>query len=72
MTVGKSGFWGEAACPSGAISGEVYDQIKKGIPMGRWGGPEDIGHAVLFLVSEYGSYITGQCMIIDGSLTVAP
>ena len=56
----------------GAISREVYEQIKKGIPMGRWGRPEDIGHAVLFLVSEYGSYITGQCIVIDGGLTIAP
>jgi NAD(P)-dependent dehydrogenase (short-subunit alcohol dehydrogenase family) len=46
--------------------------MKTGIPLGRWGTPEDIANAVLFLASEYGSYITGQCIVIDGGLTITP
>src|SRR5262245_1813989 len=36
------------------------------IPLGRLATPEDIGHAVLFLVSDYASFITGTSLIVDG------
>jgi len=80
LEVAKHGITVNSICPgaietpgaAGAISKDVYEQIKSGIPLGRWGKPEDIGHAVLFLASEYGSYITGQCIVIDGGLTIAP
>jgi len=57
---------------TGQISKELYEQKKNSIPLGRWGKPEDIANTVVFLVSEYSSYITGQCIIIDGGLTIAP
>ena len=36
------------------------------IPLGRLATPEDIGHAVLFLASDYASFITGTSLIVDG------
>lgn len=36
------------------------------IPMGRFGTPEDISHAVLFLASDEASFITGQTLVVDG------
>lgn len=36
------------------------------IPMGRFGDPEEISRAILFLASRYNTYITGQNIIIDG------
>ncbi|MCS7190620.1 MAG: 3-oxoacyl-[acyl-carrier-protein] reductase [Fimbriimonadales bacterium] len=40
------------------------------IPLGRFGTPEEIAYGVLFLCSEFASYITGQVFVIDGGLTV--
>lgn len=38
------------------------------IPLGRYGTPEDIGNAVVFLASEKAAYITGVSLAIDGGL----
>ena len=36
------------------------------IPLGRYGQPEDIGNAVLYLASPAGDYLTGEVIFIDG------
>jgi NAD(P)-dependent dehydrogenase (short-subunit alcohol dehydrogenase family) len=36
------------------------------IPLGRFGQPEDIGNAVLYLASPAGDYLTGEVIFIDG------
>ena len=43
-----------------------YAEILGRIPMGRWGDPEELGGAVLYLVSDASSYVTGQTFVIDG------
>lgn len=40
-------------------------------PLGRLGKPSDVAAAVLFLSSAQASWITGQCLPIDGGFTVA-
>ena len=40
--------------------------MKEAIPLGRLGTPEDIGYAMLFLVSDEAEWITGQTLIVDG------
>lgn len=45
---------------------------EKGIKLGRLCKPEEIASAVLFLVSEESSYITGQNIIVDGGLCLGP
>ncbi|HHN46553.1 MAG TPA: glucose 1-dehydrogenase [Planctomycetes bacterium] len=35
-------------------------------PLKRWGAPEDVASAVLFLVSEHAGFITGQVIYVDG------
>lgn len=37
-------------------------------PLGRWGEPEDVADAVLFLASDRASFITGQTLVVDGGL----
>lgn len=41
-------------------------EIKKRVPMGRLGVPEDIGHAVVFLASPEAEYISGITLRVDG------
>jgi 3-oxoacyl-[acyl-carrier protein] reductase len=40
------------------------------IPMGRWGEPEDVAHAVAFLASDEAAYITGHVLSIDGGMVM--
>ena len=47
------------------IPEKIQDQIKTRIPMGRFGKPEEIAKAVVFLVSD-GDYITGQQINVNG------
>jgi 3-oxoacyl-[acyl-carrier protein] reductase len=53
-----------------AVMNAAGDTIKKMIPAKRLGKPEDIAAAVVFLVSDGASYITGQVLKVDGGLTL--
>ncbi|KAF4761602.1 hypothetical protein HAV15_007017 [Penicillium sp. str.  len=47
----------------------VYnDFILKGTPAGRWGTPEDLRGAVIFLASEASNFVTGSSLIVDGGV----
>jgi 3-oxoacyl-[acyl-carrier protein] reductase len=50
------------------LSDETRQQILARIPMGRFGTPEDVAEAVLFLCGDGASYVTGQVLTIDGGL----
>jgi NAD(P)-dependent dehydrogenase (short-subunit alcohol dehydrogenase family) len=52
------------------LSGEAGDAIKREIPMGRFGNPGDLDGALLLLVSDAGSYITGATIVVDGGQVV--
>ena len=43
-------------------------ELKKTIPAGRLGTPEEVAHLVSFLCSEEASYITGQVITVAGGL----
>ena len=53
-----------------AVRGKAGELIKKSIPAGRLGVPDDIAAAVVFLCSPAAAYITGQVLTIDGGLSL--
>lgn len=46
----------------------VKEEMKKLIPLGRFGKGEDIAHAAVFLVSPESGYITGQVIHVNGGM----
>lgn len=51
-----------------ALPDKAKEELKRLIPMDRLGKPEDVAEAVLFLVSEASSYITGQVLNVNGGI----
>ncbi|MCX6089598.1 MAG: D-threitol dehydrogenase [Candidatus Atribacteria bacterium] len=53
-----------------AWAGEVGEAMKKKIPVGRFGYPEEVAAAALFLASDASNLITGETLVIDGGYTI--
>ncbi|KAJ5152525.1 gluconate 5-dehydrogenase [Penicillium capsulatum] len=50
----------------------VYnDFILKATPAGRWGTPEDLRGACIFLASDASNFVTGSSLIVDGGMVAA-
>lgn len=45
---------------------DFFASAEKRIPLGRVGRPSDIANAILYLVSDEGSYMTGQTLSVNG------
>jgi 3-oxoacyl-[acyl-carrier protein] reductase len=52
------------------LMSEAGEQLKREIPMGRFGNAGDLDGALLLLVSDAGSYITGSTIVVDGGQVV--
>lgn len=50
---------------------ELREGLQQRIPLRRVGVPRDIANAILFLVSDEASYITGQCLFVCGGWSAA-
>ena len=60
------GSWEQKLAERGAFF-EQY--IQSEVPLQRFGRPEEIADAVVFLASERASFITGACLVVDGGQT---
>jgi len=52
------------------LMSEAGEALKRDIPMGRFGNAGDLDGALLLLVSDAGSYITGSTVVVDGGQVV--
>ncbi len=48
----------------------IRQQIVGHTPLGRWGQPEEIVGAALYLASDLASFTTGTVLVVDGGLTI--
>lgn len=49
---------------------EIYQEAVKSIPMGRHAEPDEMAGTVLYLVSDAASYTNGECIVVDGGMTL--
>jgi NAD(P)-dependent dehydrogenase (short-subunit alcohol dehydrogenase family) len=64
---------GPIATPMTAVARADPERSAKllgGIPLGRFGEPEDVAEPILFFLSDAASFITGQVLCVDGGYTV--
>jgi 3-oxoacyl-[acyl-carrier protein] reductase len=50
---------------------DKYDRYVRAVPLGRLGSCADVANLVVFLASSKASWITGQCLVIDGGMYLA-
>jgi 3-oxoacyl-[acyl-carrier protein] reductase len=55
---------------TGALTPEVITYWQQAIPLKRFGKPEDVAQAVVFLVGPNASYITGHVLEVDGGIVM--
>ena len=78
MEYGSMGIRSNAVCP-GLVKTEMTEKLmkdealmkewSKDYPIGRFGVPEDIANACLFLASDESSFVTGVSLPVDGGFT---
>jgi NAD(P)-dependent dehydrogenase (short-subunit alcohol dehydrogenase family) len=79
LDLGKHGIRVNALCPGWVdtpfnaayidqVGGRAaVEQLIRGrVPLGRWGTVDDVAEAILYLVSDRSSYMTGQAFVLDG------
>lgn len=54
----------------GTVSEEQLLEDQKRYPLGRYGQPEDVAHAITFLLSDASSWMTGQAIVLDGGVSL--
>ena len=47
-----------------------FESYFKRIPLNRMGEPEEVANVILFLSSQYASYITGATILVDGGFSI--
>ncbi len=62
--------WFETEFTAALLKDETFvANINTRVPLGRWGKPQDLAGAAIFLASDAASYITAQQIVVDGGLS---
>ncbi len=79
LELASKGIRVNAVCPamvntnimeSGSVSEEQLKEDLKHYPLGRYGEPNDVAYAMIYLLSDASSWVTGTNMVIDGGVTL--
>ncbi len=75
--VGRYGITVNAVCPGfidtdmiAAMPAPVREEFLRQIPLGRFGAADDVADTIVFLASEWGRYVSGATLTVDGGLTM--
>ena len=60
--------WIETAFAKEIMRPDVYERVIERTPLRRFGVPEDVAHAALYLASDEAAFITGQTLRVNGGL----
>ena len=63
-----TGTFQSEAKETGRSLEELMKEVVSGIPMGRFGKPEEVGDLVTFLASDRASFLTGASVVLDGGM----
>jgi gluconate 5-dehydrogenase len=50
---------------------EFTAMVERRTPAGRWGQPDELGAAAVFLASDEAGYVNGHTLVVDGGITIA-
>ena len=80
VDLGPQAITVNAVCPGPTETGmtrgissmpEIYDDLRRRIPLQRWGRPEEIAAVIGFLVSADASFVNGAIIPVDGGITAS-
>jgi 3-oxoacyl-[acyl-carrier protein] reductase len=61
--------WIETAFGAG-LDPDRYEWVAEGTPLRRWGRPEDVAHAAVWLASPGAAFLTGQVVMVNGGIVM--
>ena len=65
------GFFATAMNAALIADAEFDAWVRRRTPAGRWGDPQEVAGAAVFLASDAASYVTGHVLFVDGGFSVA-